>query len=103
MSEQSYPTAKLVAPTIHSHFAKHFALARSRGRDPIAALPEPDVIERMINAIFWASLRREEGYVPKISMAFLPPEHTGHPMMLATPLPLAPAALTKVAAIVEHA
>ena len=57
----------------------------------------------MINATFWASLRREEGYVPKISMAFLPPEHTQHPMMLNTPLPLTAAALTKVAAIVEHA
>ena len=70
---------------------------------PIAALPEPEVIERMINATFWASLRREEGYVPKISMAFLPPEHTGHPMMLATAAAARPAALTKVAAIVEHA
>ena len=57
----------------------------------------------MINATFWASLRREEGYVPKISMAFMPPEHTEHPMMLERPLPLAPAALTKVAAIVEPA
>ena len=57
----------------------------------------------MINATFWASLRREEGYVPKISMAFLPPEHTEHPMMLEQPVALAPNALTKVAAIVEHA
>ncbi len=57
----------------------------------------------MINATFWASLRREEGYIPKISMAFLPPEHTEHPMMLENPLPLSPSALTKIAAIVEHA
>jgi hypothetical protein len=99
----SYPTAKLAAPIVHAHFAKHLGAARSRGRDPIAALPTPDVIERMINATFWASLRREEGYVPKISMAFLPPDHTEHPMMLERPLPLSAAALTKVAAIVEHA
>lgn len=103
MTAQSYPTAKLVAPTVHAHFAKHLGAARSRGRDPIAALPSSGVIEQMINATFWASLRREEGYVPKISMAFLPPEHTEHPMMLEQPLPLAPAALTKIAAIVEHA
>ena len=103
MSEASYPTAHLVAPTVHEHFAKHLGSARSRGRELIAALPPPHVIERMINATFWASLRREEGYVPKISMAFLPPEHTEHPMMLERPLPLMPAALTKVAAIVEHA
>ncbi len=103
MSLQSYPAAKLAAPSVHAHFAKHLAAARSRGRDPIAALPTADVIERMINATFWASLRREEGYIPKISIAFLPPEQTDHPMMLERPMPLAPAALTKVAAIVEHA
>lgn len=103
MSEQSYPTAKLVAPAIHAHFAKHLEAARSRGRVPVAALPGPEIVERLINATFWASLRREEGYVPKISMAFLPPEHTEHPMLLERPLPLAPAALTKIAAIVEHA
>jgi len=103
LSAQTYPTAKLVAPAVHTHFAKHLGAARARGRELLAALPPADVIERMINATFWASLRREEGYVPKISMAFLPPEHTEHPMMLERPLPLAPAALTKVAAIVEHA
>ena len=103
MTAQSYPTAKLVAPAVHAHFAKHLGAARSRGRDPIAALPSAAVIEQMINATFWASLRREEGYVPKISMAFLPPEQTEHPMMLEQPLPLAPPALTKIAAIVEHA
>ena len=57
----------------------------------------------MINATFWASLRREEGYVPKISMAFLPPEHVAHPMLIARPLPLTPGALTKIAGIVEPA
>lgn len=57
----------------------------------------------MINATFWASLRREEGYVPKISMAYLPPEHDAHPLILEHPLPLTSAALTKIAAIVEHA
>jgi hypothetical protein len=103
VTQQSYPTAKLVAPTVHEHFAKHLEAFRARGRTPIAALPPSDVIERMINATFWASLRREEGYIPKISMAFMPPGHTEHPMMLERPVALAPAALTKIAAIVEHA
>ena len=103
MTTQTYPPARTVAPKAHAHFARHLAAARARGRDPIAALPQPEVIEQMINATFWASLRREEGYVPKISMAYLPPEHDTHPMMLERPLPLTPAALTKIAAIVEHA
>jgi hypothetical protein len=103
LTEHSYPTAKVVAPAVHAPFAKHLGAARSRGHEPIAALPGTGIIERMINATFWASLRREEGYIPKISMAFLPPDHTEHPMLLERPLPLAPAALTKIAAIVEHA
>lgn len=61
------------------------------------------MIERLINEAFWASLRREEGYVPKISLAFLPPEHNEHPMLVEKPLPLTPGILTKIAAIVEHA
>jgi hypothetical protein len=92
-----------VAPRAHEHFAKHVAAARTRGHHPVAAVPSAEVIERMINATFWASLRREEGYIPKISMAFLPPEQNEHPMLVERPLPLTPAALTKIAAIVEHA
>ena len=57
----------------------------------------------MISATFWASLRREEGYVPKISMAYLPPEHNEYPLLLERPAPVTPATLTKIAAIVEHA
>jgi hypothetical protein len=56
----------------------------------------------MINATFWASLRREEGFAPKISLAYLPPEHDDHPLRLERPFPLTPASVTKVAAIVEH-
>ena len=103
MTGQTYPPARLVAPKAHDHFAKHLEAARARGHHPIAAVPSPDVIERMIDATFWASLRREEGYVPKISMAFLPPEHNEHPMLIERPVPLTPTALTKIAAIVEHA
>jgi hypothetical protein len=103
LTGHTYPPARLVAPKAHEHFAKHLDAARARGHNPIAALPSPEVIERMIDATFWASLRREEGYVPKISMAFLPPEHNEHPMLIEQPVPLTPTALTKIAAIVEHA
>jgi len=99
---ESYPPARMVAPKAHEHFARHLAAARDRGRQPIAALPDPDVIERMINATFWASLRREEGYIPKISMAYLPPEHDEHPVRFERPVPLTPTALTKIAAVVER-
>jgi hypothetical protein len=103
LSPETYPPARIVAPRAHEHFKKHLSAARSRGHDPVAAVPSPHVIEEMINATFWASLRREEGYVPKISMAFLPPEQTDHPMLVERPFRLTPAALTKIAAIVEPA
>ena len=92
-----------MAPAVREHFARHLEAARARGHQPVAAVPDASIIERIIDATFWASLRHEEGYVPKISIAFLPPEHDAHPMRLATPLPLSPAVLTKIAAIVEHA
>jgi sensor domain DACNV-containing protein len=57
----------------------------------------------MIDAAFWASLRREEGFVPKISLAFLPPERSRNPLFFARALPLAPEALTRVAPAVERA
>ena len=44
------------------------------GRAAPVAAPDADTIEAIIDAAFWASLRREESYVPKISLAFLPPE-----------------------------
>ncbi len=103
MTQETYPPARLVAPKAHDHFAKHVRAAKSRGQNPIAAVPSADVIERMINATFWASLRREEGYVPKISMAFLPPDQDESPLLVHHPMPLTPATLTKIAAIVESA
>jgi hypothetical protein len=103
LTQETYPPARLVAPKAHDHFAKHIRAAQLRGQNPIAAVPSADVIERMINATFWASLRREEGYVPKISMAFLPPDQDESPLLVHQPLPLTPATLTKIAAIVEPA
>jgi hypothetical protein len=100
---ESYPAARLVAPKVQAHFARHLKAAKARGDTVTAALPEADVIEQVINAAFWASLRREEGYVPKISIAYLPPEHDENPLLLERPLPLTPAALTKVAPVVERA
>src|SRR5215212_7471688 len=97
---ETYPAARLVAPKVQAHFARHLKAARARGDKGIAALPEADVIEQAINAAFWASLRREEGYVPKISIAYLPPEHDNNPLLLERPLPLTPPALTKIAPVV---
>ena len=103
MIHETYPAARIVAPTVHAHFFRHLDAARQRGLSPVAALPDASVIERLINATFWASLRREEGYVPKISIAYLPPEQDPHRMTFERSLPLTARALAKVAPVVERA
>ena len=102
MTDPAYPIARAVAPIVRAHFAEHIEDARRRGRR-VAQVPEADAIEAMIEAAFWASLRREEGYIPKISLAFVGPDEATMPLRFATPLPLAAAALTRVAPAVERA
>ena len=101
MSGPAYPAARIVAPKVEAHFAHHAAEALKRGR--AVTPPDADTIEAIIDAAFWASLRREESYVPKISLAFLPPEAARHPMLFERPLPLLPEKLVKVAPAVERA
>ena len=99
----AYPAARLVAPKVASHFVRHSRDAAARGDLPTAPLPDAETIEALIDAAFWASLRREEIYVPKISLAYVPPDVAPHPLMLERPLPLSAAALVKVAPAVERA
>jgi hypothetical protein len=103
MNHETYPAARIVAPKVHAHFFRHLDAARQRGLSPVAALPDASVIERLINATFWASLRREEGYVPKISLAYLPPDQDLRRLCFDRSLPLTARALAKVAPVVERA
>lgn len=102
MAPESYPAGRSIAPAVAAHFASHASREGSPARR-IAAPPDATAIERLIGAAFWASLRREEGYLPRISLAYLAPEDSAHPMRLARPLPLDPGALTKVSPAVERA
>jgi hypothetical protein len=56
----------------------------------------------LIDAAFWTSLRREEGYVPRISLAFVAPGQAEDAVAFATSLSLEPKDLTKLAAAVER-
>jgi len=102
MKREAYAAARTVSPALHAYFAHHRAEAIRRGREHLAPLPEAETIEAVIDAAFWASLRREEGYVPRISLAFLSPEDAVHPLMFERPLPLDPSTLTRVAPAVER-
>ena len=98
MSEPGYPAARSAAAILVRYFERQL---RDR---PAAATPPPDAdaIEAIIDAAFWASLRREEGFAPKISLAFLRPEHTRTPLRFERQLTLAPAGLAKLAPAVER-
>ena len=98
----TYQAARAVAATVEAHFAQHLAEAHRRGERELAHAPDARAIETIIDATFWASFRPEEGRFPKISLAFLPPEQAGQPLMLEHRLPLTPAILTKLAPAVER-
>lgn len=102
MKGPAYPAAREVTPMVLAHFARHLAAARQQGLQDLASLPEAQTVEAIIDAAFWASLRREEGYSPKISLALLPPEQAGHSLRFARRLPLSPSSLSKVAPAVER-
>lgn len=98
----TYQAAKIVSPTIEAHFAKHLSDASAKGELDLAPQPPARVIEAILDAAFWSSLRKEEGHSPKISIAFLPPEQAGKPLLFNQILPLNANVLTKLAPGVER-
>jgi hypothetical protein len=102
MAVPTYSAARAVAETVREHFARLGESARHKGRQGLAPEPDAAAVEAVINAAFWASLRREEGYSPKISLAFLAPEQAGHPLTFERRLPLTPDALARLAPAVER-
>ena len=100
--EPTYQAARAVAPAIEAHFERHLSAARKRGEQELAPEPDRQTIESIIDATFWASLRREEGRSPKISLAFFPHEQVPQPLIFERPLPLSPDVLTKLGPAVER-
>jgi hypothetical protein len=104
VSQPAYAVARTVAPAVAEHLRLHRAAlpAHDPAQPPLELLPEAHEIEALVDAAFWASVRREEGYIPKISLAFLRPLDEIRPLVFAQPLPLDPSALTRLAAAVER-
>src|SRR5260370_32599678 len=85
LSPPSYPASKAAATLVYPHFARH----------PVA-VPDIETISAILDAAFWASLRREEGYAPRISLAFVAPAEVTRPLLFERPIPLTPESLTRV-------
>jgi hypothetical protein len=100
--DSSYGPARAVAPAVHAHLAHHLEVARTRGESDLAQLPDIDTLEELIATAFWASLRREEGHPPKISIAFADIDETSHPLLFEDALSFEAGVLTKVALAVER-
>lgn len=101
-SSPAYPAARAIADRVQAHLSRQHEVARLHGVSPVAPEPDVEAIETIADAAFWASLRREEGRSPKISLAFLPPSATAQPLLFERQLPLSPAGLAKLAPAVER-
>ena len=103
MPQPTYPAARAVAAPVAEHFARHIEAARGNHAavdGPCA--PDAAAVETIIDAAFWASLRREEGQAPRVSLAFLPPERARHSLTFDHRQALTPAMLAKIAPAVER-
>jgi hypothetical protein len=103
MNPNGYAAAAAVAPAVRAHFEHSIDEARARGDANLPPIPDEATIARIIDAAFWASLRREEGFAPKISLAFARPSETVRPLCFASEVALEPGALTRIAPAVERA
>src|ERR1700740_3052177 len=98
----TYKAARKVSGAIEKHFLQQLAAAADRGEKNLAREPSRQAKETIIDTTFWASLRKEEGHSPKISLAFLPPESAGKPLIFEYPLALTAETLNKLAPAVER-
>ncbi|WP_353720517.1 putative sensor domain DACNV-containing protein [Dyadobacter sp. 676] len=98
----TYKAARSVAPLVAGHFRRHHEAVSKYYEQELAPRPDARIIETIIDTTFWASLRREEGRSPKVSIAYLPPEAAEHPLIFAEKLALTANTLTKLAPAVER-
>lgn len=98
----TYKAASAVALIAEKHFADHLHEAVQRGESDLAAAPSASQIEIMLDTAFWASLRREEGNSPKISIAFLSPAQAGSALQFEQKLEFSSKVLTKLGPGVER-
>src|SRR5213594_1973040 len=98
MTGLSYPAARVVAERLE----ERIAVSKTAYKDGTGA-PKPDArsIEEIITTAFWASLLREEGHSPRISIAFVPPEQSIRPLKFSPPVRLDATQLSRIAPAVE--
>jgi hypothetical protein len=101
--QPTYQAATKVAKTVEDHFKHHIASAQKGGEENLAVAPCSNTIEQIIDVAFWASLRKEEGNSPKISVAYMAPKQAEKALIFEQELPYTPDTITKIAPGVERA
>ncbi len=98
----TYRAAGKVARQLEKHFIRHIGRARKNNEEDLAPLPGSAHIAVILDAAFWASLRKEEGHSPRISLAYMPPVPAQKPLLFSHPVKLNPNTLSKIAPGVER-
>jgi len=98
----TYKAAAMVADRIVDIFTQHLNDAVAKGETDLASVPSAYHVEQILDTAFWASLRREEGHSPKVSIAFLNPDQAGLPLRFEHKLTFSPNVLTKLGPGVER-
>lgn len=93
ISDTTYLAAKMVSNTIEDYFINERQRhALSEGVEQLSA----SVIEALLDSAFWASLKKEEGYSPQISLVFIEPQQIKKRLLFEEPIRLTPAGLVKL-------
>lgn len=101
-SSTAYPAARTAAVRILPHYTQPFAGGRNDEHGKTESVPDVQTLEAIIDVAFWASLRREENYTPRISLAFVSPMRVERPLVFERPVPLASEPLTRLGPAVER-
>ncbi len=102
MNNSTYQEAKSASTYLEAHFKNLITSALEKGEQKVAPAPDSATIEGIINVAFWASLRKEEGQSPKISIAFLSPEEAEQPLSFGVRLPFNTDTIVKLAPGIER-
>jgi hypothetical protein len=99
--QPTYAAAQPAADRICRLLASH-SVGHRLSHKHSATVPDRSTLGALIDAAFWTSLRREEGYIPRISLAFVAPAQVRDAVSFSTSLSLEPKDLTKLAPAVER-
>jgi hypothetical protein len=94
--------AENAARRIHEYFTRHWQQIQETRRETPSSVASAEEIGAVIDAAFRVSLRREEGYIPRLSLALLEPDEAVRPLVFEEALSLTPGNLARVSPAVAR-